>query len=73
MQIHPYSAINNTLTHDIEELDRLVHRIKTQLQAPQKDKGALLHWRAIKGILKGKIIENPLAYQRRVRTESERD
>ena len=73
MQTHPYSVINDALTRDIEELDRLVHRIKTQLQTPQKNNGVLLHWRAIRGILKGKITEDPLVYQRRVRAESERD
>lgn len=73
MQIYPYSAISDTLTRDIEELDRLVHRIKTQLQTPQKNKDVLLHWRAIRGILKGKITEDSLTYQRRVRSESERD
>ena len=66
------TAIANALTRDIEELDRLVHRIKMQLEVPQRDKGALSHWRAIKGILKGKLTEDPLAYQRRIRAESER-
>lgn len=68
----PTYTTNPTLTRDIEELDRLVHRIKKQLQAPKTEKGILLHWRAMRGILKGKITEDPLAYQRRVRAESER-
>ena len=66
------AASTDALTRDIDELDRLVHRIKTQLQAPQKDKGVLSHWRAIRGVLKGKLTENPLEYQRRIRAESER-
>lgn len=60
------------LTHDIDELDRLVHRIRIQLQRSGKEYDMLSHWRSMRGILKGKIIEDPLAYQRRIRTESER-
>ena len=72
MQQHGTPSITNTITRDLEELDRLVHRIKTQLQTHSKDVGRLSHWRAIRGILKGKITEDPLAYQRRIRTDSER-
>lgn len=72
MQQHETAAVTNTITRDLEELDRLVHRIKMQLHPPIKDMGRLSHWRAMRGILKGKITEDPLAYQRRIRAESER-
>ena len=65
-------ATTNTIARDLDELDRLVHRIKTQLQTPSRNDGQVLHWRAMRGILKGKITEDPLAYQRRIRAESER-
>jgi len=54
MQIAPYNVVNDTLVRDVEELDRLVHRIKTQLQSPQKNKGALLHCDAVQAA--GKLV-----------------
>ncbi|MDO8505140.1 MAG: hypothetical protein Q7S48_00975 [bacterium] len=72
MQQQGITPTTNTITRDLEELDRLVHRIKTQLQSSSKDMGRLSHWRAMRGILKGKITEDPLAYQRRIRADSER-
>ena len=72
MQQHGTTSTSNTITRDLEELDRLVHRIKMQLHAPSKDKSQLYHWRGMRGILKGKIVEDPLVYQRRIRAESER-
>ena len=72
MKQYGITSPTDAITRDLEELDRLVHRIKTQLQTSQKEHGMLSHWRSIRGILKGKITEDPLAYQRRIRAESER-
>lgn len=69
----PSTTMNTQLLErELNELDRLLHRIKEQLRTPQESGVRLSHWRAIRGILKGKLTEDPLAYQRRIRAESER-
>lgn len=65
-------ADTEILTRELDELDRVLHRVRTRLQGLPKKKSQLEHWREMKGILKGKITEDPLTYQRRIRAESER-
>lgn len=65
-------ADTETLTRELDELDRVLHRVRIRLQGLPKKKSQLEHWREMKGILKGKITEDPLTYQRRIRAESER-
>lgn len=61
------------ISRELDELDRLLHRIRSRLMTPASTKVASLsHWRKMRGALKGKIVEDPTAYQKRIRKESER-
>lgn len=61
------------LAHALEEMDRLIHRSKALLQHVQKSsiEERLRAWESGCGLLKGKITEDPVAYQRRVRDEED--
>ena len=49
----------------VDELDRVIHRVRpTQKKNPQSDL-----WQSLQGLWKGKLSEDPLAYQRRIRNE----
>ena len=61
-----------SLEQTLEELDRLVHHSKDLLRRGQKTTAtipAMRAWGKAAGLWKGKIIENPLAYQQRIRSE----
>lgn len=72
--LHPSmtAADSQLLTRELDALDRVLHHIKSLLRAAPKTETDLAHWRAMRGTLRGKLAEDPLAYQRRVRAESER-
>lgn len=63
---------HTNLLEELRELDRLVHRLTERVQkehpgiAPAYE---LLH--SLKGILKGRLPEDPLVYQRRIRKEDQ--
>lgn len=61
------------LEHALEELDQVIHRSKALLQHARKPSAAerLQAWESVRGILKGKIVEDPVAYQRRIRDEED--
>lgn len=62
-----------TLGRELDELDRLIHRIKERLSTP-KDLHRVSSYdalRKLRGILKGKLVEDPLHYQQRIRAESD--
>ena len=40
-----------TLTRELDELDRVLHRVRTQLNVLPKKKSQLEHWREMRGIL----------------------
>ena len=71
---HASSTLTDTKTiaYELDELDRLLHRIRMRIATPKTQAAQLSHWREMRGILKGKITEDPLVYQRRIRAESER-
>ena len=61
------TQITTELERALDELDRLIHRSKALLRpAPMYNA-----WEAGRGLLKGKIVEDPLAYQKRIRGEEE--
>ena len=72
---------HSTTTHDpellsreLDELDRLLHRIKERIPSVTSQgvpSGSYTALRKLRGMLKGKIEEDPLAYQQRVRAESD--
>lgn len=58
----------------LEELDRVIHRSRALLHGVRSGaKGMSLEkrkaWESLAGLWKGRITEDPLAYQRRVRAE----
>ena len=61
------------LEQALDELDRVIHRSKVVLErARQPSKGAQKNgWNAIKGLWKGRVVEDAVTYQRRVREEFE--
>ena len=70
------TASNQTtydLEHALDEMDRLVHRSKALLQHVRKPsiEERLRAWESGCGLLKGKITEDPVAYQRRIRDEED--
>lgn len=63
---------HTTLLEELRELDRLVHRLTERVQKERPGTTSayeLLH--SLKGILKGRLLEEPLEYQRRIRKEDE--
>lgn len=73
-------AITNTievtttaLERALEELDQVIHRSKALLQRTRKPsmEEQLQAWEAGCGLWKGKITEDPVAYQRRIRDEED--
>ena len=57
----------------LDELDRVIHRSKAvlgRLQQPSKE-AQKNGWNAIKGLWKGRVVEDAVTYQRRVRDEFE--
>lgn len=73
--IQPVSSGQTThdLEHTLDEMDRLIHRSKALLQRAHKPlvEERLKAWELVRGILKGKIVEDPVAYQRRIRDEED--
>lgn len=63
-----------TLTRELNELDRVLHRMRERLASPSGTAGSSSYaaLRKLRGILNGKLIEDPLTYQQRIRTESDR-
>lgn len=62
------------LSRDLEELDRLLHRIKERIPSakPQGSPSAsYAAFQKLRGMLKGRIGEDPLAYQKRIRAEND--
>lgn len=74
-----HAQIKNTIdieviSQDIEKLDELLHSLKGKLGViPVKgaSSSSYLALRSLRGILKGRISEDPLQYQRRIRAESD--
>ncbi len=61
------------LERALEELDQVIHRSKALLQhahTPAVEE-RLRAWESGCGLLKGKITEDPVAYQRRIRDEED--
>lgn len=62
------------ISRDIEQLDELLHSLKGKLggiPAKEASSSSYLALRSLRGILKGRISEDPLQYQRRIRAESD--
>lgn len=62
------------LSRELEELDRLLHRIKERIPSAKPHgipSASYIALQKLRGLLRGKIVENPLAYQQRVRSESD--
>lgn len=62
------------LERALEELDQVIHRSKALLQRAHKPAAIeerLRAWEAGCGLWKGKITEDPVAYQRRIRDEED--
>lgn len=63
-----------TLSWELTELDRLLHRIRDRIQISSaishtKKQDAREVWKRTAGILKDKIKEDPVEWQRRIRAE----
>lgn len=60
-------------TRELDELDRLLHRIRKRMSAPGKMMRPTSYeaLRKLRGILQGKLTEDPLSYQQRIRAESD--
>ena len=63
-----------TLNRELTELDRLLHRIRERIQpAPvlsrTKQDDVREVWKRTAGVLKNKITEDPVEWQRRIRAE----
>lgn len=73
--MQPTSTAHTTydLARALDEMDRLIHRSKALLGHVQKPsvEERLRAWKSVRGILKGKIVEDPVAYQRRIRDEED--
>jgi len=61
------------LERALEELDQVIHRSKALLQHTRKSsvEEQLRAWEAGCGLWKGKITEDPVVYQRRIRDEED--
>jgi len=65
-QTHP------TILHELKELDRLLHRLTERVKTEEVgEKSAHDILKELKGVLKGRDIENSLEYQRRIRREDD--
>ena len=63
-----------TISRELDQLDEILHRLKGRLGTiPEKktSSSSYLALRSLRGILKGRITEDPLQYQRRIRAESD--
>ena len=77
--IHQQSAVSSqeitttALERALEELDQVLHRSKALLQHTRKSsvEEQLRAWEAGCGLWKGKITEDPVVYQRRIRDEED--
>lgn len=61
------------LEHALEDLDQMIHRSKALIQRTHQSsiEERLRAWEAGCGLLKGKITEDPVIYQRRIRDEED--
>ena len=71
--LHQTDIGTSALEKTLEELDQMVHRSKALLQRVHTSsvEERLKAWESVKGILKGKIDEDPVVYQRRIRDEED--
>ena len=66
------TATQHTILSELKELDRILHRLTERVAKEHEDKKpAYEQLRMLKGILKGRLTEDPLVYQRRTRRESD--
>ena len=63
------------LSRELDQLDALLHTLKKRLVVSSIKKtsssSSYLALRSLRGILKGRMTEDPLQYQRRIRAESD--
>lgn len=71
--LSPNDMTTTALERALEELDQVIHRSKAILQHARKPgvEERLQAWKSIRGLWKGKIVEDPVAYQRRIRDEED--
>lgn len=75
----PHTHVKTTIdieviSRDLEKLDELLHSLKGKLgviPAKEASSSSYLALRSLRGMLKGRISEDPLQYQRRIRAESD--
>lgn len=72
MQTH-LTIQNTAITRELEKIDELVHHLRTLLSHSEKEESGAgyLALRKLRGALKDKLTEDPLAYQQRIRAESD--
>ncbi|MDO8505814.1 MAG: hypothetical protein Q7S48_04540 [bacterium] len=77
MIVHtPQTIDTETLSRELTELDRLLHRIRERIQPAHvrsrtKQDDVREVWKRTAGVLKNKITEDPVEWQRRIRAEWE--
>ncbi|MBI2552043.1 hypothetical protein HYW17_01950 [Candidatus Uhrbacteria bacterium] len=74
---HSVSTTTDTdkLRLELDEIDRLLHRLKERVGVSKTREPHIPRnyeaLRKLRGLLKGKLTEDPLAYQQRIRAESD--
>ena len=63
-----------TLNRELTELDRLLHRVQERIRLSSTSVSVKQHdtreiWKRTAGVLKNKITEDPVEWQRRIRAE----